>query len=304
MVIVRAPFLTATIVPVITGAAWVVAQDYAQPFPWLIFVLALIGGLALQIAANTFNDYFDWLSGTDPVNNEYFSPFSGGSRSIELRLITDKNMLKVGWTALGVAILAGLPILLVRGPVLLLFGLVGAFSVYFYTAPPLRLSARKGLGELLVGLNFGPLMAAGTVFSLSGLITWDAFFVGLPAGFLVTAILWINQFPDMASDALTGKRNLVVILGKERARWGYVLLLAAAFGLPVIGVALGIMPVTSLLVLAGLPLAIAAVVVLFRHYNERALVKANSTTIRLHMVAGLLLAGGFFISTVTAALFG
>jgi len=296
-VITRAPFLTATVIPIFTGAAWAIAQGYAQPFSWLLFVLTLLGGIALHIAANTFNDYFDWKSGTDPANNEYFMPFSGGSRSIELRLISEKNLLKVGWTALGVAFLAGLPILLARGPLLLLFGLFGALSAYFYTAPPLRLAARKGLGELLVGLNFGPLMAAGTVFALSGLITWDAFFVGLPAGFLVTAILWINQFPDMESDALTGKRNLVVILGKEDARWGYALLLVGAFGLPVIGVAFGVLPSTALLVLLGLPLAIKAMAVLFRHYNERALVKANSTTIKMHMIAGLLLAGGLLLGS-------
>jgi 1,4-dihydroxy-2-naphthoate polyprenyltransferase len=301
LVITRAPFLTATIVPVITAAAWVVSQGYIQPFPWSLFLLAFIGAIALHISANTFNDYFDWKSGTDPANNEYFSPFSGGSRSIELGLISEKNLLLVAWIALGVATLAGLPILLARGLPLLLFGLVAAFSVYFYTAPPLRLAARKGLGELLVGLNFGPLLVAGTVFAISGIVTWQAFFIGLPIGLLTTAILWINQFPDMASDASTGKHNLVVLLGKQRARWGYFLLLATSFGLPVIGVTLGILPFTSLLILAALPLAISAVRVLFHHYNDRALVKANSNTILLHLVAGLLLAAGLFLSTLTGS---
>ncbi|MFU8772299.1 MAG: UbiA family prenyltransferase [Anaerolineales bacterium] len=304
LVITRAPFLTATIVPVLTAAAWVYSQGYVQPFPWYLFLLAFIGAIALHIAANTFNDYFDWKSGTDPVNNEYFSPFSGGSRSIELRLITEKKLLLVAWASLGVAILAGLPILYIRGPVLLLFGLVGAFSVYFYTAPPLRLAARKGLGEFVVGFNFGPMLVAGIVFTLTGLVTWEAFIVGLPIGLLTAAILWINQFPDMKADALTGKNNLVVLLGLERARWGYVMLLAAAFGLPVIAVVFGVLPVTSLLMLAGLPLAISTVSVLFRHYNDRALVNANASTIRLHMVAGLLLAAGFFISPVFNTLLG
>jgi 1,4-dihydroxy-2-naphthoate polyprenyltransferase len=303
LVITRAPFLTATIVPVLTAAAWVYSQGYVQPFPWYLFLLAFIGAIALHIAANTFNDYFDWKSGTDPANNEYFSPFSGGSRSIELRLITEKKLLLVAWSALAVATLAGLPILLTRGPVLLLFGLVAAFSVYFYTAPPLRLAARKGLGELLVGLNFGPLLVAGTVFAISGLVTWQAFFIGLPIGLLTTAILWINQFPDMRSDALTGKLNLVVLLGKERSRWGYVLLLAASFGLPVIGVVFGVLPFTSLLILASLPLAVSATRVLFRHYDDRALVKSNSSTILLHLVAGLLLAAGLSLSTFTSGLF-
>jgi 1,4-dihydroxy-2-naphthoate polyprenyltransferase len=303
LVITRAPFLTATLVPIITGAAWVVSAGLAQPFPWAFFLLALLGGIALHVSANTFNDYFDWKSGTDQANNDYFLPYSGGSRSIELGLITEKNLLVVGWLALGIALLAGLPILLARGPALLLFGLVGAFSAYYYTAPPLRLAARKGLGELVVGLNFGPMMTAGVVFALTGQVSWQAFFVGLPAGLLTTAILWINQFPDMASDALTGKHNLVVILGKARARWGYLLLLAAAFGFTLFGAALGVLPPTTLLVLAGLPIAFYAAVILFRHYEDRTLVRANSTTILLHLFAGLLFAAGLFLSPIVSRLF-
>jgi 1,4-dihydroxy-2-naphthoate polyprenyltransferase len=303
LVITRAPFLTATIVPILTGAAWVVYTGIAQSFPWAFFLLALLGGIALHIAANTFNDYFDWKSGTDQANNEYFLPYSGGSRSLELGLITEKKLLLVGWTALGIAFLAGLPILLARGPALLLFGLVGAFSAYYYTAPPLRLAARKGLGELIVGLNFGPMLTAGVVFALAGQVSWQAFFVGLPAGLLTTAILWINQFPDMASDASTGKNNLVVVLGKARARWGYLLLLAAAFALTLFGAVLGILPLTSLLILAGLPIAVHATFILFRHYGDRSLIKANSTTILLHLFAGLLLAAGLFLDPYIAQLF-
>jgi 1,4-dihydroxy-2-naphthoate polyprenyltransferase len=208
----------------------------------------------------------------------------------------------VAWIALGVAFLAGLPLLLLRGPALLLFALAGAFSAYYYTAPPLRLAARKGLGELIVGLNFGPLMVAGAVFALTGQLSWGAFFAGIPVGLLTTAILWINQFPDMASDALTGKHNLVVVLGKERARWGYVLLMAAAFGFTLLGVALNLLPWPALLMLLGLPLAVSASRVLFHHYSERSLIRANSSTIMLHMVAGLLFAAGLFLSRWTGFL--
>ncbi len=84
MVITRAPFLTATIVPIAAGAAWTAARDRTQTFPWGLFGLVLLGGIALHIAANTFNDYFDWKSGTDQANNNYFLPYTGGSRSIEL----------------------------------------------------------------------------------------------------------------------------------------------------------------------------------------------------------------------------
>ena len=296
MVITRAPFLTATIVPILASAAWVLARGLANPFPWSLFWLVLIGGIAIHISANTFNDYFDWTSGTDPANNNYFLPYSGGSRSIELGLISTRGLLAVAVSALAVAALAGLPILLLRGPGLLLFAAAGAFSAYFYTAPPLRLAARKGLGELFVGLNFGPLLTAGTVFALTGSLSWLDFFIGLPIGLLTTAILWINQFPDAASDAAAGKINLVVVLGNRRARWGYLLIVAAAFLSVLAGVIADVLPPVALLMWAAIPLAVYATLILFRSYNQRSLIKANASTILLHLVSGLLMAAGLFLS--------
>jgi 1,4-dihydroxy-2-naphthoate polyprenyltransferase len=124
-----------------------------------------------------------------------------------------------------------------------------------------------------------------------------AFFIGLPIGLLTTAILWINQFPDMASDALSGKYNLVVVLGKERARWGYLLILGAAFGSVLAGILLDVLPISAGLALAGIPLAIYASTILFKFYTERNLIKANSSTILLHLITGLLFTAGILLGS-------
>ena len=131
-------------------------------------------------------------------------------------------------------------------------------SAYFYTAPPLRLAARKGLGELLISLNFGPFATAGTVYALTGSLTISDFLIGLPIGLLTTAILWINQFPDEDSDRETGKINLVVLLGKKRARWGYLILLVTPFLLLLYWTVMGILPLSALLILLSIPLALFA----------------------------------------------
>ena len=291
-VITRAPFLTAIIIPILVGAAWVVYQGLVQPFPWDLFLLALFAGIALHVAANTFNDYFDWKSGTDQVNNDYFLPYSGGSRSIELGLISEKALFRVATVSLAIAGLLGLILAYRSGPGILLFGVIGAVSAYFYTAPPLRLAARKGLGELLIGLNFGPLATAGTVYAMTGSVSAADFLVGIPIGILTTAILWINQFPDEDSDRETGKVNLVVILGKKRARWGYLLLLAVAFGLILYWLAAGLLPVSALLIIASIPLAVYAGRIAVREYDQRSLIRANAATIQLHLAFGLLLVVG------------
>jgi 1,4-dihydroxy-2-naphthoate polyprenyltransferase len=296
LVITRAPFLTAIIVPILIGAAWVAHQQVIVPFPSGLFWLTLFAGIFLHIAANTFNDYFDWRSGTDKVNNNYFLPYSGGSRSIELGLVNERALFAVASISLALSTLIGIILTIQQGIGILLFGAVGAFSAFFYTAPPLRLAARRGLGELAVCLNFGPLAVAGTVYALTGSVSWIDFLVGLPIGLLTTAILWINQFPDVEADRETGKMNLVVTLGRRQARWGYLLLLIVAFGLVVYGVVIGIYPVGGMLILGGLPLAVYASWVLMREYQQRSLARANSTTIQLHLLAGLLMTIGILFS--------
>lgn len=296
LVITRAPFLTAIILPILIGAAWVVAKGMGGAFSWPLFLLALFGGIALHVAANTFNDYFDWTSGTDKVNNDYFLPYSGGSRSIELGLISEKGLFRLASAALAISALAGIALILLSRPLVILFGLFGAFSAYFYTAPPLRLTARKGIGELLIGLNFGPLAVAGSVYAITGQLSWLDFLIGAPIGLLTIAILWINEFPDAASDAIAGKTHLVVVLGTRAARWGYLVLLLGAFAIALGGLISGLFPLGILLILGTLPLAIQNISTLFQHYEDRSLVKANAATIQLHMLAGLLMAIGLLIS--------
>lgn len=305
LVITRAPFLTAVIVPILIGAAWVAANNIVTPFPTAKFFLALFAGIFLHVSANTFNDYFDWTSGTDPANNDYFLPYSGGSRSIELGLANEKTLLVVGSVSLLISAALGIVLALQSGLGILAFGLVGAFFAYFYTAPPLRLAARKGLGELAVGLSFGPLAVAGTVYALTGRVTLADFLAGVPIGLLTIAILWINQFPDEESDKATGKENLVVVLGKERARYGYILLLVAAFGLALYWTLVsGLFPIGALLILVAAPLAIQTSRIILREYRERSLARANATTIQLHAVAGLLMAAGIFWSDALTRLLG
>jgi len=305
LVITRAPFLTAMILPILIGAAWVATLDLASPFPTGKFFLTLFAGIFLHVTANTLNDYFDWTSGTDQRNNDYFLPYSGGSRSIELGLVNEKSLFAVGSFSLLASAVLGLILALQSGWGVLVFGLIGAFCAFFYTAPPLRLAARRGLGELVVGLNFGPLAVAGTVYALTGKVSLVDFLAGVPIGLLTIAILWINQFPDEEADRASGKLNLVVTLGKAKARWGYVLLLVAAFGLALYwSLVSGIFPLGTLLILGSAPLAIKACAVTLREYRERSLVRANAATIQLHALAGLLMAAGILWSESVSRLLG
>ncbi len=289
LVVTRAPFLSASIFPVLIAGAYV-AQ--IGEFSWPAFLLALVGAASVHIAANTWNDMYDWQSGADKINHDYFLPYSGGSRAIELGLITEQGLMKIALGAIAVAFACGLGIAALGSPVVLPLGLLGALAAWTYTAPPLRLIARRGLGELLIGVAFGPLLSVGAVAAVTGSIDPIAALLGIPVGLLTTAILWINEFPDAPSDALAGKTHLVVTIGTSAARWGYVALIAVAFGTLAALVALGALAPTALLALITLPLAIRSTYILFREYRSRALVRANVGTIILQGAFGFTLACG------------
>lgn len=292
LVVTRAPFLSASIFPVLIAGAYV-AQVGA--FSWPAFLLALVGAASVHIAANTWNDMYDWQSGADKINHDYFLPYSGGSRAIELGLITERGLMKIALGAIAVAFACGLGIAALGSPVVLPLGLLGALAAWTYTAPPLRLIARRGLGELLIGVAFGPLLSVGAVAAVTGSVDPIAALLGIPVGLLTTAILWINEFPDAPSDALAGKTHLVVTIGTSAARWGYVALIAVAFGTLAALVALGALAPTALLALITLPLAIRSTYILFREYRSRALVRANVGTIILQGAFGFTLACGILI---------
>ncbi|MFW5951080.1 MAG: UbiA family prenyltransferase [Gemmatimonadota bacterium] len=299
LVITRAPFLSATAVGVLTGAAAVFGT--AGSIPWGLFGLVLLGTMLLHMFANTANDYFDWRSGTDQANTDYIVPFTGGSRSIELRLITPGRLLALSIGLLVAATAVGALIIALRPEVateIAAIGLVAAVISYFYTAPPIRLAARKGLGELVVGLLFGPLLTLGVATVLRGELLWTDALYGLPPGILTAAILWINQFPDIEGDRATGKMNLVATLGWSTARGGYIALLGAA-ALTIVGLyAAGLAPIWALVALLTAPIGIKAARILYSTRVPAALKPACAATIQLQFLAGTLFAIGVALAAL------
>jgi 1,4-dihydroxy-2-naphthoate octaprenyltransferase len=287
LVILRAPFMSASIIPAFIGAAYASTVLTSGSFSTLNFILATIGVALLHLASNVFNDYFDWTSGTDQVNNSYFQKYSGGSRAIELGLITERGTKMVATSLLLISTAIGVYLTFQVGTGVLVFGLAGAFAGYFYTAPPLRLVARRGLGELAIGVTFGPLITGGMFYTLTSTYSWTSLLIGLPIGLLTANILLINQVPDLEGDASTGKNHLVVTFGRENAVLIYALTVAAAIGT---SLTLAYQLENMWLVLPVVILAVygAYIVRYFRqHLHSRALVTANVSTIYLAIVFGV-----------------
>ena len=288
VVIMRLPFLSATIMPILVGAAVAKFMGYAVDWSWL--GLTLLGGSLLHIGTNTSNDYFDHLSGTDNLNYNYSNKgLNGGSRGIQMGLISPEGVRNLTIGVFGLSILVGIPLIHKAGMPVLWLGLIGFLSGLFYTAPPFRFSSRKGLGELLIGLNFGPLMVAGSTLIQTGQLVPEAFLAGIPLGFLIAAVVYINEFPDHDSDKATGKNTLIVVFGPEKARVGYVALVSGAFLSIVLLVLNGTFPSLILVTFLASYFGFTSVQTLYKYYNDRLLEPANWGTIIMHSTTALLL---------------
>ena len=293
MVIMRLPFLSATFVPIFAGAA--VTSMLGQDVSWGWLLLTLLAGSLLHIGTNTSNDYFDHISGTDARNYNYSNKgLNGGSRSIQMGLISPKGILTVAIIAFTLSAVVGIPLIIKSGLSILWLGLIGFFSGLFYTAPPFKFSSRKGMGELLIGLNFGPLMVAGSALVQTGQLLPEAFLAGIPIGFLIAAVVYMNEFPDYDSDKATGKNTLIVVFGPEKARAGYVALVASAFASIVILAINGTVPMLSLIALLAVYFGYTATRTLYKYYNNRLLQPANWGTIIMHSVTGILFCIGIW----------
>ena len=293
MVIMRLPFLSATFVPIFAGAAVTAMLGYQVSWGWL--GLTLLAGSLLHIGTNTSNDYFDHMSGTDALNYNYSNKgLNGGSRSIQMGLISSKGILILAIVTFALSAIVGVPLIMKSGLSILWLGLIGFFSGLFYTAPPFKFSSRKGMGELLIGLNFGPLMVAGSALVQTGQLLPEAFLAGIPIGFLIAAVVYMNEFPDYDSDKATGKNTLIVALGPERARAGYVALITSAFVSIVILAFNGVFPMLSLISLLAIYFGFTATKTLYKYYNDRLLQPANWGTIIMHSVTGVLFCIGIW----------
>jgi len=293
LVELRSSFLTATLVSIFLGTA--VAWARNSLFNLEYFLLTLIGSVFLHLGTNVANDYFDHRSGNDEVNKDFVRPFSGGSRTIQLGLLTSREVISGAllFFALGTSI--GFFLAWTRGPFVLVLGLVGLLSGFFYTAPPVNLASR-GVGEVFVGANFGALMTLGAYYVQTQTLAWEPLIASIPVSLLITAVLYINEFPDYAADKAVGKNTLVVRLGRSRAAYGYALIILSAFAWIFLGVLSGVMPMYTLIGLVPLPLAVEATLHAKKFYsNSIALVPANALTIVSHFFTSLLLSLGYLL---------
>lgn len=223
----RAKFVIGSLMPFFFSVPWCYYRH--GNFSIFLSFLLFLSLIFLHMSANTFNDYFDWRSGRDKANLDYVFSSTGGSRAIDLKIISEKNMLYVSLILFFLVFIISLYFIYLRGFNILIFGLIAVFSIYFYSAPPIHLASRRGLGELMHIVCLGPIIILGSIYVFVGSIDYASFFIGIPHGLLITACLLVNEFPDSNFDKLSGKNNLAVVFGYRYIAYIYSFLIFLSF---------------------------------------------------------------------------
>ena len=280
---VRAPFLALPVifVPLAVASAWVRGS-----FDPLNAILCLVGATMLHMSVNVLNDYFDYHSGIDLAAKP--TPFSGGSGILPNGELQPKSVLIAGISFLAVGSLVGLYFVFISGFDMIIIGLlaVAVFSIVTYSS---KLAA-WGIGESIVGLNFGPMLFIGVHYLQTGSLSLEALLLGLVLGIMTTGILYINEFPDHDADADKGRRHIVVRLGKERAANVFQYIMAASYITIVLSVVLQIFPPLAIISLFTIPKARFAAKTLRANYDKvDEIIPAMANTVMTTILTGILL---------------
>lgn len=208
----RPKTLAAAIAPVTVGCA---LAYYFNTFQWVPALCCLLFAVAMQIAANLINDLYDFLKGSDGEDR------LGPPRATAMGWITPDRM-KIGiLVVVALGCLFGSVLMFYVGWWLVGVGIFCVLFAYFYTSGPFPL-AYNGLGDVAVVAFFG-LVAVGFTAYVQ-ILSWPVALTlaGIATGLAVNVLLVLNNYRDVENDAKSGKRTVVVLLGKRFGLYLYL----------------------------------------------------------------------------------
>ena len=291
----RAQFLPVILSPVVVGTtlAWWTNRTFSP----LLFGLVVLGSISLHLGANTIDDVYDFESGVDVVSNNMFPPDFGGWKILPRGLMSFGGAKRTAYFFFILATGIGLGLVYLRGPIVLLLGLIGLFFAYFRVAPPLKLGYRGlGLGELGILVAFGILPVTGSFYVQAGDLSPLPVLIGLALGLLTTCLLMNHDQIFFEAYQKSGKKSLTVTLGRHQACAVAFTLTFVSYLIVIVGILVRLVPATSGLALLTIPLFFKQIQ-LYRTPAESPLhyVKLTQTTFALSVIFGLLLALGLLI---------
>jgi 1,4-dihydroxy-2-naphthoate octaprenyltransferase len=209
----RPKTLTVSFVPVLVGTA--VAWSQTQAVHWLPALIALLTAVLIQIGTNLHNDVSDFERGADTPQR------LGPPRATAMGWLPAAAVRRGAWIAFGLAFNFGVYLAWYGGWPIVAIGLCSLLAGWAYTGGP-RPIAYTPLGEIFVWLFFGLVAVGGSHYLQTLSISGAALLAGSMIGLLAAGVITVNNYRDLDSDALVGKRTLAVLLGRRGAQRVYV----------------------------------------------------------------------------------
>ena len=285
VIAVRPRTLPAAVSPVMVGTAMAVADG---KFEFMPAIAALLGALLLQIGVNLANDYFDFKKGIDSSDR------LGPVRVTQSGLIPPNRVRSAMIMTFCGALTVGLYLTAVAGWPILAVGMACILASLAYSGGPFPL-ASHGLGDLFVFIFFGFVAVCGTYYVQAQQLTMQVLWLSAPVGFLITAIIVVNNLRDISTDQKSGKNTLAVILGERGTKLEYLLLVIGAYIMPTAFFISGGFSVWVLLPLISIPLSVPNIIAVYKDRGPT-LNRVLAKTAVLSLVFSLLLSAGLVIS--------
>lgn len=215
--------LTMAITPVLVGSSLAWAEGAAAN--WAVFALTLACAVLIQVGTNLMNDAADYEKGNDRADRV------GPLRVTAAGLATPREVKRAAAVAFGTAAALGFALVWIGGAFILLLGLGSIAAGWAYSGGSKPISYGP-YGELFVLAFFGLVAVTGSHYLQAGAWSPVTLPTGLGIGAIAAAVLLLNNYRDLAADVAAGRRTLAAVLGPERARVLYAVLMLAPLALP------------------------------------------------------------------------
>ncbi|MEX1004756.1 MAG: 1,4-dihydroxy-2-naphthoate polyprenyltransferase [Acidimicrobiia bacterium] len=269
--------LPAAIAPVLVGSGLAAFDGVYRNDA---FFLALVGALAIQVAANFANDVSDAGRGADTADRV------GPARMVATGRLGAAAMWIATAIAVAVAVAAGVGLVLIAGWPIVVIGLASIVAMLTYVGGPIPYGYRA-LGEVFVFVFFGLVATVGTRFAHGGTAPgWDAWILGAVMGALAAAILVANNLRDIDTDRVAGKRTLAVVLDRPRTRRLYAWLMYGSFAVIAVAAVIRVTPVLTGLAALWVPFAVRPVSLVTTTDDPVRLIGVLGNTARLQLLVG------------------
>ncbi|WP_371825455.1 1,4-dihydroxy-2-naphthoate polyprenyltransferase [Pontibacillus sp. ALD_SL1] len=277
--LLRPHTLTAAFVPVFIGT---MLAGLDGSFHLGLFLAMLLASILIQAATNMFNEYYDYVRGLDTEQSV------GIGGAIVRDGIPPKKVLALALSFFGVAMVLGVYICILTTWWIAAIGIASMLCGYLYTGGPYPI-AYTPFGELVSGFFMGTVIIGISYYIQTSIVTAQVILISIPVAILIGAILLANNIRDLEGDQENGRKTLAILFGRK----GAIRFLAALFGLAyvltMIYIAIGLLPLWSLLVLISLAKPKGAVQTFSKNSTPLAMMPAMKYTAQTNTIFGFLL---------------